>query len=263
MFSTSAIFRRGGGEVAQGSHLKHVLMHPDQIWSMLEEAREKRCSLPVVARLRGEESQGGANDGSVEYWNRKVLGLYFGKSKTAFLNLPHLNLVTDASTFSQKDTIVTIAYNHELDICTLCPVQVVSRSKVVSALEFDLEPEIEQLAATRQVDRLASYRFLCAISNQISQLTSGKLSLPSFVAPLSMYLGPLQEDKKRITQGGHVFIKDVGTGNICQPDLSDVMNVPILSVSIDQGGVGAASWLTILKFLFNWDTCDFDNFIFP
>ena len=161
-----------------------------------------------------------------------------------------------------KRYIVTIAYNHELDICTLCPVQVVSRSKVVSALEFDLEPEIEQLAATRQVDRLTSYRFLCAISIQISQLTSGKLSLPSFVAPLSMYLGPLQEDKKRITQGGHVFIKDVGTGNICQPDLSDAMNVPILSVSIDQGGVGAASWLTSLEFLFNWDTCDFDNFIF-
>ena len=168
----------------------------------------------------------------------------------------------DASTFSQKDTIVTIAYNHEFDICTLCPVQVVSRSKVVAALEFDLEPEIEQLAATRQVDRLASYRFLCAISNQ-NLAAHIRQAVPAFLCSTFVdVFGAIAGSKKRIAQGGHVFIKDVGAGNICQPDLSDAMNVPILSVSIDQGGVGAASWLTLLNFLFNCDTCDFDNFIF-
>ena len=44
---------------------------------MLEAAREKNCSLSVVAKLRSDEVQGGAHASSVEYWNRKVLGIYF------------------------------------------------------------------------------------------------------------------------------------------------------------------------------------------
>jgi hypothetical protein len=127
---------------------------------MLEAAREKNCSLSVVAKLRSDEVQGGAQASSVEYWNRKVLGIYFGKVKTGFLNIPHINMVTDASTHSQKETIVSICYSHEMDSCALCPIQHVSRSKVIAPLEFDLEPEIEILAATRKVERLAAYRFL-------------------------------------------------------------------------------------------------------
>ena len=78
------------------SHQSHVLMHPDSIWAMLEAAREKNCSLSVVAKLRRDEAQGGAHWASVEYWNRKVLSIYFGNVKTGFLNLPHINVVTDA-----------------------------------------------------------------------------------------------------------------------------------------------------------------------
>lgn len=155
---------------------------------MLEAAREKNCSLSVVAKLRRDEARGGAHWASVEYWNRKVLSIYFGKVKTGFLNLPHINVVTDASTHSQKETIVSICYSHEMDSCALCPVQHVSRSKVIAPLEFDLEPEIEILAATRKVERLAAYRFLAALSHQLWQISRGRLSLPAFTAPLSMHL---------------------------------------------------------------------------
>ena len=140
---------------------------------MLEAAREKNCSLSVVAKLRSDEVQGGAQASSVEYWNRKVLGIYFGKVKTGFLNIPHINVVTDASTHSQKETIVSICYSHEMDSCALCPTQHVSRSKVIASLEFDLEPEIEILAATRKVERLAAYRFLAALSHQLWHISRG------------------------------------------------------------------------------------------
>ena len=63
------------------THESHVLVHPDSIWTMLEAAREKNCSLSVVAKLRSDEVQGGAQASSVEYWNRKVLGIYSGRSK--------------------------------------------------------------------------------------------------------------------------------------------------------------------------------------
>ena len=186
---------------------------------MLQAAREKNCSLSVVAKLRSDEVQGGAQVSSVEYWNRKVLGIYFGKVKTGFLNIPHINMVTDASTHSQKETIVSICYSHEMDSCALCPVQHVSRSKAIAPLEFDLEPEIEILAATRKVERLAAYRFLAALSHQLWHISRGRLSLPAFTPPLSMYLSLLSPDKKRIVQGNQVLIKDVHTGETHVQDL--------------------------------------------
>ena len=39
------------------THESHVLVHPDSIWTMLEAAREKNCSLSVVAKLRSDEVQ--------------------------------------------------------------------------------------------------------------------------------------------------------------------------------------------------------------
>ena len=51
--------------------------------------------------------------------------------------LTSVTIATDASTHS-KDTLATIVYNHEKDVCGLAPCQVVSRSKRVSPLDFDL-----------------------------------------------------------------------------------------------------------------------------
>ena len=56
-----------------------------------------------------------------------------------------------------------------------------------------------------------------------------------------MYLSLLSPGKKRIVQGNQVLIKDVHTGETHVQDLSKAMEVPILTVSIDQGGVGAVS----------------------
>jgi hypothetical protein len=68
-----------------------------------------------------------------------------------------------------------------------------------------------------------------------------------------MYLSPLGENKKRLFRGNQVFIQDVDTGEICVQDLSKAMEVPILTVSIDQGGVGAVSYQQSLE--------DFQNHI--
>lgn len=155
--------RKSGGA---RTHSSHVLVHPDQIWSMLEAAQAKKCSLSVVANLRSDEAHAGAQVSSVEYWNRKVLGIYFEKIKAAFLNIPHINIVTDASTHSQTETIVSICYSHELDSVGLCPCSATC-FQMIAPMEFDLKPEIEILAATRKVERLSSYRFLAALSHQI------------------------------------------------------------------------------------------------
>jgi len=96
--------------------------------------------------------------------------------------------VTDASTHSSKDTLVTIVYNHEKDVCGLAPSQVVSRSKGVSPLDFDLAEDVQALAATRKIERLAAYRFLVALSNQVSEVTQRRQQLSSYFSPEAMHL---------------------------------------------------------------------------
>eukprot|EP00438_Fugacium_kawagutii_P026330 Skav205126 [mRNA] locus=scaffold4215:135:863:+ [translate_table: standard] len=218
-------------------------MHPEKIWSICEEAQRNKCSLSTVVQLRSGEAQAGANVESVEYWTRKILGLYFENTRLAFMGLPHLQLVTDAATHASKETLLSIVYSHEVDICGLTPLQHVSRSKVASPGEFNLLPEIEDLAALRKLERLHAYRFLCALSHQISELTCGRLSLPSYLAPMSMCLSPLNEHTKRIAMGGQTLIKDTTTGEATFVNLDGSQEVPILAVSIDQGGIGAASKL--------------------
>lgn len=220
-------------------------MHPEQIWSICEEAQQTKCSLATVVQLRSREEQAGANKQSVEYWTQKILGLYFENTKLAFMGLPHLQLVTDAATHASKETLLSVVYSPELDICGLTPLQHVSRSKVASPGEFNLLPEIEDLAALRKLERLHAYRFLCALSHQIDELTCGRLSLPSYIAPLSMHLSPLNEFTKRISMGGQTLIKNTETNEYAAVDLSGAEEVPILSVSIDQGGIGAASKLKL------------------
>lgn len=206
---------------------------------MLEEAREAKISLPGVARLRRKEQSAGASETSVHFWSKKVLNMYFERNKLVFLNLPHLCLVTDASTHSQRETLVSIIYNHEKDVCGLAPTQQVSRSKVVSPLEFDLPDDVQALAAERKIERLSAYKFLAALSNQVSEITQGRQDLKSYFCAEAMHLSPPGPNQKRFVSKGNIVIKNEETNESVISDLSQAPTTPILSVCIDQGGIGA------------------------
>ena len=216
-------------------------MDPEQVWTMLEEAVEKKCSLLNVIKVRKTDRQGGTSSSSAEKWTRKVLGICLAKTSLSFINLPHLQMVTDGSTHSGRDTAVTIVYSHETDAVGLAPAQTISRVKVISPGEFDLEPEVEQLAAKRQVERLSAYRWLRALSHQIELVTRGKFNLASYLAPASMCLSPMSTSLRRSVVDHTVVLRDIHTGDIKTADLSSAMEQPILTVSIDQGGIGAAT----------------------
>ena len=231
---------------------KSTFVSPQQIWEMVEEARESNTSLQSVARLRKKEQSAGASQTSVFFWSQKVLDLYFMQNKLVFLQLPHLCLVTDASTHSSKDTLVTIVYNHEKDVCGLAPCQVVSRSKRVSPLDFDLAEDVQALAATRKIERLAAYRFLVALSNQVSEVTQGRQQLSSYFPPEAMQLSPPGPNQKRFPSRGSIVIKNVETNESVISDFSEAATTPILSVCIDQGGVGAVPGIYVLVFVLHW-----------
>ena len=216
---------------------------------MVEEARESHCSLQAVARLRQKEKSAGASQTSVFFWSKKVLDLYFMQNKLVFLQLPHLCFVTDASTHSSKDTLATIVYNHEKNVCGLAPCQVVVRSKRVSALDFDLAEDVQALAATRKIERLAAYRFLVALSNQVSEVTQGRHNLASYFPPEAMHLSPPGPNQKRFQTRGSIVMKNEETNASVIADFSQAETTPILSVCIDQGGIGAVPGIEALVFL--------------
>ena len=219
-----------------------VLVDPEQVWSMMEEATEKKCSLHNVLKVRKTDRQGGTGSGAAERWAKKVLGICLGKTSLSFLNLPHLQFVTDGSTHSGRDTAVTIVYSHETDAVGLAPAQCVSRIKVISPGEFELEPDVEEMAAKRQVERLSAYRWLQALSHQIALVSRHRLNLASYVAPASMRIRPMSPEMTRAVVHGQLSLRNRHTGDIAYADLSTAMTQPILTVSIDQGGIGAVPW---------------------
>ena len=197
---------------------------------MVDEARESHCSLQAVARLRKKEKAAGASQTSVFFWSKKVFDLYFAQNKLVFLQLPHLCFVTDASTHSSKDTLATIVYN-----------------KRVSALDFDLAEDVQALAATRKIERLAAYRFFVALSNQVSEVTQGRHNLASYFSPEAMHLSPPGPNQKRFQSRGSIVIKNEETNESVIAEFSEAGTTPILSVCIDQGGIGAVPGIDKLK----------------
>ena len=241
VFTASAPARRFKRQRVSDANSK-VLVDPEQVWSMMEEATEKKCSLHNVLKVRKTDRQGGTGSSSAEKWAKKVLGICLGKTSLSFLNLPHLQFVTDGSTQSGRETVVTIVYSHETDAVGLAPAQCVSRVRVISPGEFELEPDVEEMAAKRQVERLSAYRWLQALSHQIALVSRHRLNLASYVAPASMRIGPMSPEMTRAVVHGQLSLRNRHAGDIAYANLSTAMTQPILTASIDQGGIGAVPW---------------------
>lgn len=113
-----------------------------------------------------------------------------------------------------------------------------------------LEPEVETLCATRDQERLAAYKWLQALGNQLGLLTcksASPLTLDSFTPPIRFLLDRLQPgDKRSISQDGAVTITCKRPAGEVQLtcDMTGAESLPILVCMMDQCAVGmaAAAW---------------------
>ena len=84
--------------------------------------------------------------------------------------------------------------------------QVVSSLKLVRPDDFQLEPQMEILCAQREQERLAAYKWLQALDNQVrllSQKSEQPLSLESFTPHFRHLLGPHKPgDVRRVGPNG-------------------------------------------------------------
>lgn len=245
-----------------------VSTNPISIFNMHSEAMESGMSLGQFLRSKTKEKQGGATEGACEYWMRKIHSMYNDRAKLAFRDTTYWNIMADSSRFGTRDTLVSTVYSFQNDVGAYLSAQVLkSGGKLLAPGELLLEDRVERLAAQRKIERLASYRFCQAISNQLKQLTNGRVTLNTFThgdgSPLAELLKPLNRNLLRVVQRARddsiqsitVVNKVTGQGQVLALPQEPVH---CLTVGLDQGpcGVAASSFLTqhlTSMIHFNWD----------
>lgn len=158
---------------------KQVLSDVNSVWALLEEARTSGVSMRVLGKTKMKEKQGGFNEGSVQYWVDKLTAMYAARSKLSVHGIRFWNIVTDASTFSSRETCVSILYSPERDVAVYLPSQAV-QGNLISATELNLDESVERAVATRKADRVASYRLITALSHQLSVVSNFRINVSSF-----------------------------------------------------------------------------------
>ncbi|CAL1171535.1 unnamed protein product [Cladocopium goreaui] len=212
-------------------------MSPHEIWRVIEQSKDTGVSYQKICALRKDDPQGGISEQLTWVWQRKLLSMYRQSSRLSFLNVKNFAIVTDASTHSNKDYLMSLAYDPVNGVgAHMCSVHVRS-TKVLHPQEMELTPEAERLAARREIERLSSLKFLQGLSAQICKLTD--LRLDDFKFP-EVLLKMLE-----LQPGDNFFFDDnvaVLNGEEFQlSQLRQLSDLPCLHCIMDQGKVGCAA----------------------
>ena len=202
-------------------------------------------TLGQLAIVRRRDSQGGAKKGSVDHWMGRLLQMYHERSALAFMNVNRLFLASDNACHSGKDTMITIAANPETQVACYMTSQVVSSLKLVRPDDFELEPAMEVLCAQREQERLAAYKWLQALDNQVrllSQKSEQPLTLESFTPHFRHFLTPHQPgDIRHVGPNGATVQRGEDHFEV---DMEGATELPVAAIMLDQCAVGmsAAAW---------------------
>ena len=101
-------------------------------------------------------------------------------------------------------------------------------SKIICPGEFNLDHEVETLAASRNVERLKSYKFIACISHQVWHLSSGTLSIEDFKATPEMLQEPLRSGSQRRVHNGTIMVKHHDEEDWHRQDLTLAPTIPVI-----------------------------------
>ena len=247
------------GEEAGSRNRSKMSLH--QIWTFIEDSKRTGLSLDKLASVREREDHAGVNKNSVPFWARKVLSMYRQQSRLAFLGINKICICTDASSHSNHDYTVSVAYHSSStsEVAAYCTAQHVNTAKILFPGQLELTEEVERLAARRQIARLSAMKFMQALSAQIESLSEGRLSLPSFWPDddLAPQLQPLQPGDRRYFNGSQIEIAFANREDPVKVQLTDssLAQIPVLKILMDQGkiGVAASAFCQSLGLLIKWD----------
>lgn len=237
------------GNPTTRSRKSWVKVDLNSVWELYHDALETGVSLPILARTRRKDQSAGMSEETVHYWLRKIESMYAQRSALCMSGCRFFNIACDASRHATRDTLVSTMYSVENQVGLYANAQVIKAGgKMLAPGEAILDDEMEELAATRQIERCASWRLMQAISFQIKYVTGGTKTLSSFHLddsdPVAIALRPLSPDLIRIARpsenGKQIHIYDKRTKTTTLLDLSTAKSKPILSLIMDQGPCGTA-----------------------
>lgn len=172
----------------------------ETIWAMHEHSSECGLSLSTYVKTKERDRHGGSHPQACQFWLRKLHNMYGNRAALSFNGVQHICVANDASRFSGRDTLISVAYTPENDVAVYMNNQVLNTSKRLSPGDIMLEDTIEVLAAQRKLERVASYSLIRALSNQLKHLT-GSVNIASF-----NYKGSNLETVMQPMTPGHVRI---------------------------------------------------------
>ena len=222
----------------------------DTIWDMYEHSKKIHLSLPVYVMTQERGGHGGCHAQTSQLWTRKIQSMYSSRAALGFRGAKHINIISDASRFSGRDTLVSVAYNYESDSGVYLNNQYLKCGKILGPEDLLLEGNIEVLAAKRKVQRLASYTVLQALSNQLKWLSKQTTTIASFDfasdEQVALAVKPLNPGVFRIVHQNpntgdiDIYIKDRTNSNVKKVNLDTTPNIRILTLGLDQGPTNLA-----------------------
>ena len=245
-------------------------MPVENIWDVLDHSqttgKNVRQSLEFCkSRL---SKAGGVHENAADSWVRRRQIIYDQRLVSSLVGASHFNLVSDASKHSGMEVLVSVIFSHENQTAGLPPLQVILPCDALLAPgELDLTSLVEQLAKDNKLQRLAAYRQLQAISHQLQLSTGGRFNLTSFGVPEYLRLSPVEPGQTRFchrvtdAQGSSMRLAGIEFESAAEADPDQMeltdrqeqfllpseaenpnwwLNVPILTLQLDQGGTGMA-----------------------
>ena len=206
-------------------------------------------SLRTAIAMRSDDADiNGANVDSCAAWVNKFLQMYNERAALGFsIGVNHLSVVADGSMHSCQDTLASLAYSWELDIAAHLTAQIMPPGKDITHYDQSAMPShIALLCAERKLQRVAAWRQLQCLSNQIAILSNGTKNLDSFQLGNDVHVKAVPQDglSVRVLRKGDpggidtaLIVRDTVVMNVLPAGLSDV---PLLVVGLDQGSIGAA-----------------------
>ena len=229
-------------------------MSVEAIWEVLDHAQQTGRNARQALQFSSSalSSAGGNHESCVDSWTRRRQLIYDERASISLCGASHFNLISDASTHSGREVLVSLLWSHENNTAVILPCQEVLPCDLISPGELDLTDAVERIAKQNKLQRLAAYRQLQGISHQLSLATNGAVvSLESFRPPDNVILRRVEPGERRVcvVDGFNVrasLVTSSEDGDQHQMVLPTEENsswwvgLPLLTLQLDQGAVGCA-----------------------
>ena len=226
---------------------RYVKVDCDTVWEIMQESLRTSTSMAQILKIRRLDPHVKSHSASnADLWKRRANHIYCERRSLGFsVGINHWNMVFDPATHSKKETAVSVIWSWEQNIGAFGDIQRMVSGCAVLEDEEALSDRLADLARRRQLERVATYRQLQAVSNTMFNLSlHRRITLNDFLLPSSVHARPVGENEVRIVRrvGSKLcaFFYHRHTGALTRLLPDSFEDAQLLVLGIDEGSIGCA-----------------------